>query len=178
MTGDVRITPLPVEDWDDDVHRALGVLLPPDRINPDDAGNVLSTLARHPKLAKAYLHFNTYLLTASTLSPRIREVALLRIVHQRDCPYLWDHHIPIARRAGLTADEIDDIRRGRMTDEQDDVVVRAVDELGERTTITDPTWVELGRYLENRQRMDLVFAVGAYALLAMAVNSFGIQPEH
>jgi alkylation response protein AidB-like acyl-CoA dehydrogenase len=48
------------------------------------------------------------------LSPRIREVALLRVVHRRDCDYLWTHHLPIARRAGLTDAEIDDIRDGRL----------------------------------------------------------------
>lgn len=152
-------------------------MLPPERINPADAGNILATLVRNPPLAQAYLHFNGYLLTGSTLSARLREIAVLRIVHHRDCPYLWDHHVPLALRAGLTLDDIDRVRSGDAHDEMDQVVIGAVDELSGRSTISGPTWDELGRHLDDDQRMDLVFTVGAYALLAMAVNAFGIQPE-
>jgi 4-carboxymuconolactone decarboxylase len=57
------------------------------------------------------------------LSPRIREVALLRVVLRRDCDYLWSHHLPIARRAGLTDHEIDTIRRGKLADDADQAVL-------------------------------------------------------
>jgi alkylhydroperoxidase family enzyme len=173
----MRLTPLPDEDWDDDTRAALKALLPPERANARDAGNVLATMVRHPDLTRAYLRFNAYLLMDSTLSPRVREVALLRIVHRCDCDYLWAHHLPIAQRAGLTAAEIEAIRNDGLTQEPDRAVVRAVDELDERSTICDATWAELGRHLDDRQRMDLVFTVGGYCLLAMAVNTFGIEDE-
>lgn len=173
----MRLTPLPDEDWDDDARAALKALLPPERANARDAGNVLATMVRHPDLTRAYLRFNAYLLMDSTLSPRVREVALLRIVHRCDCDYLWAHHLPIAQRAGLTAAEIEAIRNDGLTQEPDRAVVRAVDELDERSTISDATWAELGRHLDDRQRMDLVFTVGGYCLLAMAVNTFGIEDE-
>ena len=41
----------------------------------------------------------------------------------------------------------------------------------------DETWAALGEYLSDRQRMDFVFTVGAYAMLAMAFNTFGVQLE-
>jgi 4-carboxymuconolactone decarboxylase len=76
-----RLAPLPEQDWNDTVRAALQSLLPPELANPRDAGNVLSTLVRHPQLTRAYLPFNAYLLTGSTLSTRIRGVALLRVVY-------------------------------------------------------------------------------------------------
>src|SRR6202000_100572 len=114
--------------------------LPPERANARDAGNLLGTLVRHPDLTRAYLKFNAYLLMNSTVSARVREIALLRIVHRRDCPYLWSHHLPIAERAGLTAADIDAIRDGTVTGDEDRLVVRAVDELDEHSTISDTTW--------------------------------------
>jgi 4-carboxymuconolactone decarboxylase len=84
----LRLTPLPAEEWDDRARAALTSLIPAERAHPVGAGNVLSTLVRHPDLTRAYLPFNAYLLTSSTLSPRIREVALLRVVYRRDCDYL------------------------------------------------------------------------------------------
>jgi 4-carboxymuconolactone decarboxylase len=172
-----RLTPLPDAEWDDRARAAVTALLPPERANARDAGNVLATMVRHPDLTRAYLKFNAYLLIDSTLPARVREVALLRIVHRRDCDYLWEHHVPIARRAGLTASEIEEIRHGKVTNDQDRVVVRAVDELDEHSTISDTTWAELGRHFDDRQRMDLVFTIGGYCLLAMAVNTFGIEDE-
>ena len=97
---------MPAEEWDDDARTALASLIPPDRANPGGAGNVLSTLVRHPDLTGAYLPFNTYLLRGSTLSSRILEVALLRVVYRGNCEYLWSHHVPIAARAGLSPEDI------------------------------------------------------------------------
>ena len=172
-----RVAPLPAGEWDDETRAALSALLPTERRNPRDAGNVLATTARHPALTRAYLEFNAHLLMDSTLSPRIREVALLRVVHRRGCDYLWRHHVPIAQRAGLTAAEIDGIRNGVVADEVDRLVVAAVDELDGHSAVSDDTWDGLSRHFDEQQRMDLVFTVGGYYLLAVAVNTFGIEDE-
>jgi 4-carboxymuconolactone decarboxylase len=173
----LRLTPLPAEEWDDRARAALASLLPPDRANPSDAGNVLSTLVRHPDLVGAYLPFNAYLLRNSTLSPRIREVALLRVVYRGDCEYLWSHHIPIAARAGLSADDIAAIRSGDCAEPLDQIVIHAVDDLTAHKTITQPTWDELGTVFDDQQRIDLAFTIGGYLLLAMVVNTFGVEHE-
>ena len=174
----LRLTPLPADEWDDRSRAALASLIPTERANPVGAGNVLSTLVRHPDLTEAYLPFNAYLLRGSTLSPRIREVALLRVVLRRDCEYLWSHHLPIAHRAGLSDADIDGIRDGRVADGADQAVLLAVDDLVDRGTVSTPVWDELGRHFDDTQRMDLVFTIGGYALLAMAVNTFGVEAEH
>lgn len=172
-----RLEPLPADSWDDTVRDALRSLLPAERANPRDAGNVLATLVRHPALTGAYLPFNAYLLSGSTLSPRDREVALLRAVLRSDCDYLWSHHLPIAERAGLTAEEIATIGSGQPAGKSDAAVVRAADELVDNRTISAAVWNELGRHFTDEQRMDLVFTIGGYCLLAMAVNTFGVQKE-
>lgn len=174
----VRLTPLPAGEWDDRARASLASLIPAERANPGGAGNVLATLVRHPDLTRAYLPFNAYLLRDSTLSPRVREVALLRVVSRGECEYLWDHHVPIAERAGLSAQDISAIRSGVAADGVDGTVVGAVDELMEHHTITQPTWDELGRVFSDQQRMDLVFTIGGYLLLALAVNTLGVQNEH
>jgi hypothetical protein len=43
--------------------------------------------------------------------------------------------------------------------------------------VSASTWSQLAASLDERQLMDLVFTVGAYALLAMAFNAFGVRPE-
>ncbi len=148
-----------------------------DRQNPEGAGTALSTLVRHPDLTKAFLGFNVYLLFRSSLPARLREVAILRVAHRRHCAYEWEHHVELAKAEGLTDADVDAIRRGAATDEFDRTVLRAVDELDEKSNLSDETWAALGEHLSDRQRMDFVFTVGAYAMLAMAFNTFGVQLE-
>jgi alkylhydroperoxidase family enzyme len=168
---------LPAGEWDERTREALSSLIPAERANPTGAGNVLSTMVRHPDLTRAYLPFNAYLLRDSTLSARIREVALLRVVRRADCGYLWSHHQPLAARAGLSAEDVDAIRSGDCSEPLDRMVVQAVDDLVTQHTVTASTWDELGRAFSDEQRMDLVFTIGGYFLLAIAVNTFGVQEE-
>jgi alkylhydroperoxidase family enzyme len=173
-----RIRPLPAEEWDDFTRNALSPLLPAARANPRDAGNILATLVRHQPLTKAYLTFNAYLLLHTSLSARIREVAVLRAALASGSDYLWEHHVPLAERAGLTSAAIDQIRAGAPTDPVDALVVRAVDELDGDHAISDETWASLGDHFDDDQRLDLIFTVGGYQLLALVVNTLDIQPEH
>ncbi len=174
----MRLPPLPADQWDDRTRGALAALLPRARRNPDGAGPAMSALARHPDLAEAYLGFGVYLLFRSSLPPRVREIAILRIAHRHHCAYEWTHHVAMAESNGLTADDIDGIQRGELTAEFDRLLLAAVDELDEKSDLSDTTWAALSDCLDERQRMDLVFTVGGYAMIATAFNTFGIQPEH
>lgn len=161
-----RISPLPYEQWDTE---ALSVMAPGRTLPPN---NVLGLLARHPDLARAFLTFNVHLLSTSTLPAHTRELAILRVAWRRRCQYEWAQHVRIARRAGVTDEEIARIRSGAAT-----VISAAVDELEERSCLSEQTYQALAGQLDDRQLMDLVFTVGAYGLLAMAFNSFGVELE-
>jgi 4-carboxymuconolactone decarboxylase len=173
----MRLPPLPADQWDDAARHAVSVMLPEERRNPDDAGTLLSTLVRHPKLTRAYLKFSTYLLYGSTLPPRIREQVILRVAHRRDCAYEWSHHMEMGTEVGLSTADIETAQTGQSNDAFDSALMRAVDELDEKTTISDQTWAALGERLGEQQRMDLVFTIGNYIALAMAVNTFGVEVE-
>jgi 4-carboxymuconolactone decarboxylase len=173
----MRLSPLPADQWDDAARHAVSGMLPEERRNPDDAGNVLSTLVRHPKLTRAYLRFSSYLLYGSTLPPRIREQIILRVAHRRDCAYEWAHHVEIGKEAGLSNADIEAARTGESKDAFESALMNAVDELDEKTNISDRTWAALGERLDEQQRMDLVFTTGNYIALAMALNTFGVEVE-
>lgn len=177
----MRLPPLPADQWDDAVEGALAVMLPPERRNPRDASNVLSTLVNHPVLTKAFLKFNVHLLFSSTLPPRIRELAILRVAHRRNCAYEWTHHVNLAKREGVTDAEVEAARApevaGSDFDDFERAVLVGVDELDEQSQLSDHTWAALGEQMDDRQRMDYVFTVGSYIMLAMALNTFGVQLE-
>ena len=161
-----RIAPVPYEEWNADALDAFAVLAPGRKMPPS---NVLGLFARHPELAKAFLTFNKHLFD-STLPVRIRELAILRVAWRRRCRYEWAQHVLIAKRAGVTDEEIVQARSAATT-----TLARAVDELDTQSRLSDQTYAELTYELNDRQLMDLVFTVGAYGLLAMAFNTFDVQ---
>ncbi|OBH82700.1 carboxymuconolactone decarboxylase [Mycobacterium scrofulaceum] len=168
----MRLPPLPADQWDEATHQALSAMRDP------AANNALSTLAHHPALAKAFLRFNVHLLTSSTLPARVRELAILRVAHRRECAYEWSHHVRMAKDEGITDDQIAAVVNGAGdADEFDRAVITAVDELDDKSRLSDETWAALGQRLNDQQRMDFVFTVGCYATLAMAFNTFGVQLE-
>lgn len=173
----MRLGPLPADRWDEQVQRALSGMLPAERRNPEGAGTALATLARHPDLAKAFLRFNVHLLFSSTLPERLRELAILRVAHRRACSYEWAHHVDMGRAAGLTDTEIQDLQHGAARDDLDRAILAAVDELHDTSNVSDATWDALAAHLDERQRMDLIFTIGCYSLLAMVFNTFGVELE-
>jgi alkylhydroperoxidase family enzyme len=181
-----RILPLPPGEWPPEMKDALAALRPahprhpfPTRREGRPKGlNVLGTLARHPELARAYHTFNGYILFASTLSPRQRELLVLRVAAVRASEYEWAQHAVLAGDAGLDEDEVARIAEGPDASgwpPLDAAMVRAVDELIGEGTIGEATWTVLAGHLDEQQLMDLVFTVGAYEVLAMALRSFDVE---
>ncbi len=173
----MRLPPLPAEEWDDEVRAALAGMMPRARQNPDDAGNALATLVRHPALTKAFLGLSIHVLFRSTLPARLRELAVLRVAYRRDCEYESAHHVEMAAEIGISPEDVAAAQRGEAADDVEQAVLRAVDELDEKSAITDSTWATLETQLDERQLMDLIFTIGTYNTMAVAYNTFGVKPE-
>jgi alkylhydroperoxidase family enzyme len=180
-----RIPPLPPKEWSPEMRGALAALRPqhPRHPFPQTEGrpkalNALGTLARHPELTRAFNTFNGYILFASTLSPRQRELLVLRVAALRDSDYEWEQHAVLAADVGLEEDEVTRIALGPDApgwSALDQAMVRAVDELVGEAKVSDATWKVLADGLDEQQLMDLVFTVGAYEVLAMAFRSFDVE---
>ena len=70
------------------------------------------------------------------------------------------------------------LAHGEAADDFDGRILTAVDELVEKTQMSDETWAALGERWDKRQLMDFVFTVGGYHMLAMALNTFGVEPKN
>jgi alkylhydroperoxidase family enzyme len=168
------------------MREALAAIRPPEPRHPfpEQGGgrpkglNILGTFAHHPALARAYHSFNGHVLFATTLDARQRELVVLRVAAVRGSEYEWLQHVVLAADVGLSGDDLARVRTGPEAEgwtPLDRALVRAVDELIADADISDATWAELAAGLDTQQLMDLVFTVGAYDLLAMAMRSFGVE---
>ena len=162
--------------------------IPPDRMDPEirerlgdgPVLNILATLAHHPKLLKRWMVFGNHVLSKSSLPARERELVILRIGWLCRSEYEWGQHVAIARRVGVTDEEIDRVTRGPEAEGWsvlDRAFLRATDELHADAFVSDETWAILEENLDTEQRLDLIFAVGQYTLVSMALNSLGVQRD-
>jgi alkylhydroperoxidase family enzyme len=146
-------------------------------------GNVLgvwSTCANSPALCNAWLEFTDYLLQESTLPIRDRELLILRIGYLNQGAYEWAAHRGLALSVGISEQELRAITIGS-TDprwsEWDASLLRAAEELHQNALVSDETWAELSTRYTKRQMMETVFTVGQYNMVAMYLNSLGVQFE-
>lgn len=139
--------------------------------------NIFRCLAQHPKLLKRWRVFANHILGKSTLPLREREILILRTGWLCRSAYEFGQHTEIGRDCGLTDAEIRRIIAGPDDpewSEGDRLLLRAADELHSAYRIGDETWADLSRHWDRQQMMDIVFTVGNYTLVAMALNSFGV----
>lgn len=140
--------------------------------------NIFRTLAHHPNLMRRWLVFGNHILSKSTLSPRDREIAILRVGWLCEAGYEWAQHAVIGKAVGLDDEDIDRITKG--ADEAgwsaaEAALLRGTDELHNDSFISDATYAELATHYSTEQLMDFVFTVGQYHLVSMALNTFGVQ---
>lgn len=179
-----RLEPVAPEDFDPDVREALGGPAGrPKEFGTDTAPvfDLFRVLANYPKLMKRLGVWGNHVLLKSSLPPREREIVILRTGWLCGARYEWAHHSQIAlEQAGLSLSDLEAIKIGP-TDPglapHEQALVRLADELVKDHVASDATWRELSKRHDTQQLMDLVFAVGNYTMMSMALNSFGVQLE-
>lgn len=178
----IRVQPRARSEWDDRVEEALSVLTRPggakrDPSVPRPPSNIIDMFAHHPDLIRGWMTFNSHLFN-STLAPRARELVTIRIAWLRRGEYEWVQHVRMGLAIGISDEEIEAIAVGPdspVWKPLDAALLRATDELAHDHYVSDGTWAQLSADLSTQQLMDLLFTVGAYDMLAVAMNTLGLQ---
>ena len=140
--------------------------------------NIFRTMVRSPKALTRFNAWGGYVLSRrNDLPEREREIVILRVGYLCKSGYEFTQHTRIGLQSGLTADEIERIKKGAGAgwSAADAVLIKAADELHADQFITDATWAELGQHYSQKQCMDVVFTVGQYTQVSMMLNTFGVQ---
>jgi 4-carboxymuconolactone decarboxylase len=168
-----RVPPIADGDLDDEGREFLQQVSREGRVL-----NIYRTLAAHPKLLKRWGVFGTHVLYKSTLPPRERELLILRTGWLCRSEYEWGQHVIIAKGCGVMDDEIERVMEGPDAvswQAFDAALLRAADELHSDAFISDATWEALSERFDTQQMIDVIFAVGQYHIVSMALNSLGVQ---
>jgi alkylhydroperoxidase family enzyme len=140
--------------------------------------NIFRTIAHHPVMLKDWWVFGTAVLQKGSLSPRHREMLLLRTGWRCGAEYEWGQHTRVARSVGVTDEEIARIIEGPDApgwSPLEAALMRAADELHDDSCISDATWATLAAEYTTQQLIEVPMVVGQYTLVSMTLNSLGVE---
>ena len=168
-----RIAPVPMSERTGMVRD----LLDQARVGTGPDANIFATLVQAPSLYRRWVTFGGRLLNGK-LPARERELLILRTGWNCGAEYEWGQHALIGAACGLTRDEIRRVPAGPDAPGWapfDATLLRAADELHTRHSITDETWSALVERFDTAQLIELPMLVGHYHLVAMTLNSLGVE---
>jgi alkylhydroperoxidase family enzyme len=141
---------------------------------------LLRTIVRHPALYTAWQPLGNALLRKGVLSPRMRELAILRTAWLCQCDFEWGQHVPIGLVEGLSSAELAGVIEGpgyRGWTASERAVLAAADDLLADNMIQEETWAELAVHFSDKELIELVFLVGHYTMVAWVMRSLAVPLE-
>lgn len=172
-----RILPFEEKDWDDETREAFENFK---RVKNSPISNINKTVANYSKLRKRWAVFSNHVIFKNSLESRHKELLILRIGWLCAAKYEWIHHVLIAKRIGISNEEIENIKKG--SDSQifntfESSILCAADEMYTNSFINDETWNKLKENLNEKQLIDFLFTAGEYFMVCWVLNSAGVQLE-
>ena len=132
--------------------------------------NLFRMLAHVGTTGKRVLSLGNALLSQLELQPKLRELAILQVAHEAGADYEWVQHVPLARSAGVTQEQIEAIEQGSMPDSlftgQERQVLIFSKEVYRGSTISDEDFAAMTQAFTSREIVELLLTTGYYTMLA------------
>ncbi|MER5869345.1 carboxymuconolactone decarboxylase family protein [Streptomyces sp. NPDC002044] len=171
-----RIMPLPPERWPPDLRDLLAAS------HKDGPGrvNLFGTLAHHPALARAWLSLARVLTHEGTLTPRQRELVILRTAHRRGGSFVYERHRAVASDAGLTPSETSATAAPPASHPwaaDDLALLGACDALAAGEPLPPALWDRLAAALRPDQLIELLILAGQCATMCATLGALHTPPD-
>ncbi|MBB5685920.1 carboxymuconolactone decarboxylase family protein [Sphingobium boeckii] len=142
---------------------------------------IMFVLCKHQALWDAVMALSMELFQNGTLPVRDCELAVLRTGWLLGAPYEFGEHVARAKKAGVTAQEIDRlVEEGSAWDGwsvHDRAILKASEELRADVMITDETWAVLAQSYTEDQLFELCVLVGQFTNVAYFQNALRLRLE-
>jgi len=136
-----------------------------------------SMLLHSPKLAERILPLVTFFRDDSVVDARLRSVAILAAVREREAAYVWAAQVAAARRNGVS-DEIIDLLRakgdaGKLPPEEREIV-NYTRQLMRTNRVDQTAFDALRKRHDEKWLVELTAGANYFALLSGVVNAFEV----
>lgn len=164
---------------DEDLRRIYGRLAQ----GPMGNLNIFKTMAHSPRLMHDWLRMASPLLANGLLlSPRLREIAVLRVAQNSRSEYEFGQHIPIARGVGLEDEDFAALKDFESSDRFSDLeraLIRYVDAVSSFTAEAPELARALRQWLSDRELLELSFVIGHWTMVACVLVPLEVElDEH
>ena len=150
------------------------------RITPGDGRGIAvgRTFNRYPVLVEAWSPRQRFVNRVSKLTPRHREMLILRMGWNCRSEYEWAQHVGIVGRArehGLEPVAIAEGPRAAGWEEFERVLLRVADDLYRDAMVSGDTWRRLTAQFDTGLAMSAVATASAYRAISTSLNAYGVQ---
>ena len=143
-------------------------------------GNIrgpFSMLLHSPTLAERLLGLVTFFRNEGVVEPKLRSVAILAAVREREAAYVWAAQVRAARANGVGEDIIDLLRSkgdpGTLDSDERDIVTY-VRQLMRTNRVDQKTFDALKSRHDAQWMVELTAAANYFAMLSGVVNAFEV----
>ena len=169
LVGD-RFKPLTYEEMTREQRLMIEHLLQGERAS---TGGPFNVFVRSPELGDIAQQLGARVRFHSSLSDRLKEMAILMIARDWTAQYEWYAHKRLALQAGLQPDLVDAIAAGRRPaamQPDESALYAFTTELLDTRQVDDPTFRAAVAAFGERGVVDLIGLMGYYQLVSMALN--------
>lgn len=138
----------------------------------------MSILKHSPEMARRAIPLFEYVRNESTLPQAVRELAMLTTARSKDCPYIWNAHAALGRRAGLSDALVDALRDKQPLpplSPAEAAVINLAREFFEGSRVSAETFDAALAQFGTQGVVELTTLMGFYALLAFNANAVDLQ---
>lgn len=149
--------------------------------NEANTGRVLNlwkVMGHCPYIGLNFQRLGNSLLRGEELSPKLRELAVLRVGCLAQSEYEFRQHSVIARQCGVSQKQIDDIPGWATSPEFSDeerAVLRYTDEVAEDVRVKDETFDKLRGFLSEHAIVELTTAIGYWGMAARILVALEVE---
>ncbi|QKW09881.1 carboxymuconolactone decarboxylase family protein [Streptomyces sp. NA04227] len=150
------------------------------RVTGTEPPALFRVLGRNRRLFWGWLRFAGRLMPGGRLPRRESELVILRVAHLRECAYEFAHHVRLGRRAGVTAADVERVRKGPGATgwtERELSLLNATDALLGRGDLDETEWNALRAHLDDAATIELLLLVGHYDMLATTLRVLRLEPD-
>jgi uncharacterized peroxidase-related enzyme len=151
--------------------------------NMQNSGRVLNlfkVMGHLPYIGLNFQRMGNSILKGEELSPKLRELAILRVGFLANCRYEFTQHTPIALRAGLRKKQIDELGQWKLSKEftdEEKVVLAYTDEVAVVVHVKDETFNELRRFLSEHSTVELTTTIAYYGMACRILEALQVDME-
>jgi len=143
--------------------------------------NVFKMMAHSETNFRPLVRLGTAVLAEQKLSPKLRELAILRVANLSKAEYEWVQHVALAKVVGVTQPQVDALGRGEIHspcfDAAEQLVLEFATEVIRDVRASDQTFARVREQLTPREIVELVLAVGYYMMVARLLETTAVDLE-